>query len=284
MKVLYYLFFYFFILFIILVFVHYTVRPIFKFKVKDRGYIMVPSFSSKGGISMGEADSLVYWNKKVQPVWASMAPIKGDTLSAYPFFTDFSFCIDLYIRKLPDTGSTTRLILYKTNVLTMPLGAPPATKGVITLDAFVDYMSKTTSMIMYLTQTNDLMITFFSGQKATSYSIPYIKNVPLYTPFRITVIAEKKMFSVYMNGKQMFQRLISDGLAVNSSASGLSTNNAFYSPPSWANTPSQSVFVQNFQLWPRAIAYTEVISAQPALALASDFAASSENSSGTCLN
>jgi hypothetical protein len=101
---------------------------------------------------------------------------------------------------------------------------------------------------------------------------------------QITVVAEKKMFSVYMTGKQMFQRLISDGLAVNSSASGLSATNAFYSPPSWANTPSQSVFVQNFQLWPRAIAYTEVVSAQPALALASDFAASSENSSGTCLN
>ena len=119
--------------------------------------------------------------------------------------------------------------------------------------------------------SNDLMITFYSGSGGTEYSIPYIKNVPIYKPFRITVVVQPKLFSVYLNGKQTFQRIIPETLTVNSKSVSLIPNQTFYSSPDWANYPTRSVFVQNFQLWPRPITYKEVIEAQPALALESSF-------------
>jgi hypothetical protein len=48
-------------------------------------------------------------------------------------------------------------------------------------------------------------------------------------------------------------------------------NQVFYSSPSWANLPNQTIFIQNFNLWNRVIPYAELLGAQPALALTSDF-------------
>ena len=274
LKVFYFLFFYLFLIFLVLLFVHYTITPVFRFSPGGKGYISIP----------GNGDDLVYWNNRQQPVPFSAVPSPGDKLSSATFINAFSFSIDLYITELT-SNSNTRLILYKTSKQG-PL-APPTklngSNGPITLDDFIGYMGNNSSMIMYVTQTNDIMITFFSGSAGTAYSIPYIKNVPIYTPFRITMVVEPKMFTVYFNNKQMYERLISQTLLSNSLNPSMAENQTFYSYPDWANTPSQTVFVQNFHLWPRTITYKEILNAQPALALASDFAVPQKTSTGsTC--
>lgn len=308
MKVFYFLFFYVFILFIILVFVHYSVTPIFKFTAGSPGYINVP----------GNTDSIVYWNSGKQPLNTDVAPLPGDKINSANLINSFSFSVDLYVTRINQTSDSTRLILFKTNggmanlhppstsittsvavpacgVTTaavdasdlaseiagqLGLSSEPASssqsglappQNVITPDVFLNYMSNSTSMIMYLTKTNDLMVTFYSGMNGTEYSIPYIKNVPIYTPFRITVVVQPNLFTVYMNGKQTFQRIIPETLTVNSKTTSLIPNQTFYSSPQWANYPTRTVFVQNFQLWQRPISYKEVVEAQPALALESSF-------------
>ena len=135
---------------------------------------------------------------------------------------------------------------------------------------------------MYLTSTNDLVVTFFSGPSATNYSCSPIKNIPLYTPFRVSVIVEKNVFTVYLNGQQTFQRVVPASIALNSSNSLPTLSQSFYSPPSWADSPTKTVFLHNFILWPRAISYAEMAAAQPALALVADFDMPVEVGNQTC--
>jgi len=155
------------------------------------------------------------------------------------------------------------------------IAAPPDGANLITT------MSSLTSMIIYLTETNDLIVTFFSGVAGTNYSCRPIKNIPLYTPFRISVVVETNIFTVYLNGRQTFQRLV-PGISLNSSNSLNTLSQRFYAAPAWANTPVQTIFIQNLNLWPRAIKYEEVISAQPSLASTSNFGAPVEVGLTSC--
>jgi hypothetical protein len=260
LNVLFYLFMYSFLLFLIAILVHFRVTPIFTFMPGGKGIILVP----------GKTTDIIYWNTKIQPVPSSIVPVTGDALAGNQFIKNFSFCIDLFVRRITDSNPTTRLILYKSSIPqpNQPPLAPPTSPS---MDDFLTYMSKKSSMILYLTETNDLALTFFSGITSTNYSCPYIKNVPLYTPFRISVVVEDSLFTLYLNGKQTFQRVLPKTLEVNGAQGASSGNQVFFSAPIWANLPAQTVFVQNFHVWPRAITYAEVLNAQPALALKSDF-------------
>ena len=268
LKVLYFVFLYLFVLFLILVFIHYTLFPVFYFTPGTKGYIRIPS----------TGDDIVYLTDKKVPTPGLMMPTQGDKLDGQPFLNYFSFSVDILIRKLPQTVSKTRLILYKSSVEKGNLEAPPSTpNSPLTFDSFMNYMSKNSSMIMYLTETNDLSITFFCDNDK-KYSIPYIKNVPLYTPFRISCVVDKNMFTVYLNGKHTFQRPVAGGIRNNFFVPG--NTNKFFVAPVWANTPTQTVFLHNFHLWPRAILQAEVAQALPSLASISDFGADPEQSVG----
>jgi hypothetical protein len=262
LQVLFYVFLYAFLLFLILVLVHFTIKPVFKFTPGSAGLIRVAT----------PTDDKVYWNAKAQPPPADRVPKEGDSLDAYDFTNNFSFSVDLYVRKMTDTAPNKRIILYKT--YKYEAGSAPAepaglSAGPTTEDVRETFMQSKCSMYMYLSDTNNLGLTFFAGPTGTAYSIKEIDNIPFYTPFRVTVVVEDKTFTMYINAKQTFQRIIPSTLTLNSLAGLATANQRFYAPPSWAN--SQTVFLQNFHIWPRAITYPEVQQAQPALARKEDF-------------
>jgi hypothetical protein len=289
LNVFFFLFVYMFLVFIILLIIHFAITPVFKFTPGAKGYIGVA----------GLTDDRVYWNDKKQPLsdQVGRVPKLSDDLAAYPFVTDFSFSVDLLVRRITDAESSTkRVILYKTfeygSDLTQKIqvsGAPGsgAAGEVYALPTFTDgaledYMKDHCSMYMYLSDTNNLGLTFFSGSPAVAYSIREIKNIPLYTPFRVTAVCQGRTFTVYINGKQSFQRIIPSAITLNSSNSMHTTNQRFYTSPEWAKAPAQTIFLQNLHLWPRVITYDEVRSAQPALALASDFEMTRELGTDKC--
>jgi hypothetical protein len=261
LKIIYYLLMYSFFIFLILLLVHFAVKPIFRFIPGGKGVIGVP----------GTSDDKVYWNDRKQPVQKSAVPLDSDDLAAYPFENNFTVSIDLYVRKLPETNVKNRLILVKskqptgTNKTQTTFDSPPGTTD-ITLES---YFNGKANMIMYLTETNDLVVTFYNRdintKNITVYASRPIYNIPLYKPFRITVVVEDRIFTLYMNGKQVFQRIVPNTLAVDDSPQ------KFYSPPTWAHDPKQTIFLQNFHVWPRAISTSEVAQAVPALATAPDF-------------
>ena len=253
-QVTYYFTLYTLLLFLLLVVINYTVTPIFSFYPGSPGVIPVP----------GSTNDLVYWKDKTQPAFSDPVPKKEDKLYGKSYVNMFSFGIDLYVRELAASNASTRIILYKASA---PIPAPAKIDAEFTADSFINYMKKRSSMIMYLTDTNDLVVTFFSGSK--QYNTAPIKNIPLYTPFRITLVVEDRMFTIYLNSKQVFQRLVPELIAMPSE--GNSGMQLFYSSPEWSNNPRHSIYVQNFHLWSRPITYKEVISARPALALDKDF-------------
>ena len=290
LNVFFYLFMYLFILFVVMLIVHFSITPVFKFTPGAKGYIGVNSSS----------DDKVYWNDKKQPLsdQTGRVPKISDALAAYPFITDFSFSVDLFVRRITDADkSNRRVVLYKTfeygndlerkKQITGADGTGAASEVYAlptpqTDEGLEDYMKTRCSMYMYLSDTNNLGVTFFSSQNgvAVPYSIKEIKNVPLYTPFRVTVVCEGRTFTVYVNGKQTFQRMIPTAVTLNSAVP--TTNQRFYASPEWAKAPTQTIFLQNLHLWPRAITYTEVTNAQPALALASDFEMKPEVGTDKC--
>ena len=282
LNVLFYLVLYAFILFIVMILVHFTIYPVFKFTPGAKGLI---------GVS-GARDSIVYWNNKTQPQASAYAPLDNDTLGSYPFTNKFSFSVDLFVRRITDSTATTRVIMYKTfangeqvtpklaTPIPDPLVRSPNTSEVT--DITNNYMNSKVSMFMYLTQTNDLVVTFFSGPQGTPYSSRQIKNIPLYTPFRVTVVVEDKTFTVYVNAQQAFQRTVPNTILLNTLGGLTSTSQRFFAPPSWADQPAKTIFLQNLQLWPRAITYTEVQTAQPALALEADFNMPKESGTSSC--
>jgi hypothetical protein len=258
----------------VLILVHFTLYPVFKFTPGAKGII---------GVS-GVKESLVYWNTKKQP--STYAPLDTDTLGSYPFTNNFSFSVDLFVRRMTDTTASSRVILYKTYAngpqLKDTVVADPLVTGPTQTDIAVNYMNNKVSMFMYLTDTNDLIVTFFSGALGTPYSSRQIKNIPLYTPFRVTVVVEDKTFTVYINAQQAFQRTVPSVLSLNTLGSLSTASQRFFAPPAWADQPAKTIFLQNLQLWPRAISYTEVQTAQPALALEEDFGMSKESGTSSC--
>jgi hypothetical protein len=282
LNVLFYLVLYAFIIFIALILIHFTIYPVFKFTPGARGLI---------GVSTTK-DSNVYWNMKKQPATLAHAPLQGDALSAYPFINNFSFSVDLFVRRITDTAATTRVILYKTYTSGPQSGTsatgsdpPPLNTGPSAAEADIatNYMNSKVSMFMYLTKTNDLVVTFYSGASGTPYSSRQIKNIPLYTPFRVTVVVEDKTFSVYINGQQAFQRTIpGQTITLNTLGNLPTAQQRFFSPPAWADQPTKTIFLQNLQLWTRAISYSEVQTAQPALALEADFGMEKESGTSSC--
>ena len=263
LQVFYFLILFIFIVFLILTVIHYTITPVFAFYPGAKGIISVP----------GNTNDVVYWNKKIQPPSSDPVPKADDNVSGQAFDNMFSFSVDIFVSEMVATSSKMRLILYKAAA---PVTGPTTPAS---LEGFITHMADKSSMIMYLTETNDLIVTFFSPADTTAttrFNTPPIKNIPLNTPFRITVVAEDKLFTVYLNGKQTFQRTVPKTLSLPTTSNG---NQFFYSTPDWANSPGKSVYLQNFHLWSRVISYKEVISAQPALALAADFSVSATTAS-----
>lgn len=255
---------YIFLIFLVLTVVNYTVMPIFSFYPGSDGVFRLP----------GNTNDLTYWNDKTQPPFSDPVPKVGDKLYGQTYVNMFSFAADLFVRQLENSKSTCRLILYKASA---PIVSPTIDAS-FTADSFINYMQKQSSLIMYLTETNDLMITIFSG--SMQFNMAPLKNVPLNTPFRITVVVEDKMFTVYLNNKQVFQRILPGLIGL---PTGVGGNQLFHFSPDWANKPQQTVFIQNFHLWARVITYKEILNAMPALALATDFGLSPETLA-TCTN
>ena len=275
LRVLFYMIMYSFIAFLVLILVHYTIMPVFKFTQGSKGLISIPS----------NTDDMVYWNSKKQPPTEDSVPKPGDILVSYPFKNNFSFSIDLYIRRLTDTNSGYRVILFKTIEYGSGIGNAPGTSGPNlpepTGGDLLTFMKDKCSMVLYLTETNNLALTFFSGVNGTYYSTKEIKNIPLYTPFRVSVTVGKKTFTIYINGRQAFQQVVPTEITVNTN--GLTdSQQRFYSSPQFSNSPNKTVFVQNFHIWPREISINEIQQALPALARKEDFGIGGEVGTDSC--
>lgn len=275
-SILYYVFLILFVGFILLVLIHYTITPIFRFRSGDKGYIGIP----------GTTDHIVYWSSKEQPLIMQDVPTKGDTLSKYAFENNFSISVDLFIRRLPATNIQNRLVFFKgyRGKTESDLTGNPDSAGNNLTSNLISYMRNKASMVVYLNETNDLIVTWLGGTSANpiEYNAAPIRNIPLYTPFRLGIIAENNTFSVFLNGKQTFQKIIPDGIKNNSQeakpiGNTKETSQSFYFIPPWG-TESRTIFYQNVIVWERPVRVPELANVSPTLASEPDFGMDEEAS------
>ncbi len=267
LEVLFYFVVWAFVAFLILTLVHFTVTPVFRFNSGDKGLIGVPL----------AGDDKIYWTNKTQPgAEDATVPLATENLATYPFDNNFTMSVDLYLRNITETVVNKRLIFIK------------AEKGVdlttgISTTSLKDYLKDRTSMAVYLNDNNNLQVIFFSGPTSTEYASRPIENIPIGSPFRLTISCETKSFTVYINGKQAFQRFTAADIVRNSNSSAQSTDTrqVFHSLPLQFQNPRIAYF-QNLHLWPRALTATEVQTAMPNLAKESDFDLPPDINSGSC--
>lgn len=173
-----------FIIFLILVVVHYTIRPIFKLKPADKGFIPLP------GITQAD-DSEIYWEKLPHGDLDENDTIFGtgqrtiSLLTTNPSNKNYSLCIDIYFNDL-NAGANSNNIYRKVFCRYNPAASTNTENGL-----------EWSVMMKLKPETNDLIVQVRSGD----IDSVILTNVLPKTPMRIGLIVSDKYFEVYRDGK-----------------------------------------------------------------------------------
>jgi len=269
LQVLFYFFLYGFVLFLLLMLIHYAVRPIFQFVPGGSG--IIPMSTSH--------DYKTYWNSGSQEL--SVAPdssLISDILSQHDFVENYTVSVDIYLTDLTNKSFMDRLIFYN-SVLPLVKNYSKS-KPTLAEDISANTDAQGTTMICYIDDsTNNLLVTYFlndtSAQPATKVqrSCFPIQNIPLYTPFRLTIVYNKNIFTVYLNGVQVSQTNVAHTLPRISSSS---TNGKHRFYPNTSTTKCGNV--QTLMLWNRGITYPEIVGNTVALTGVKKFGIVSDSS------
>jgi hypothetical protein len=243
LEFLFYFFLYGFTIFLLLLLVHFTVRPIFQVVPGGKGILPIPTTS----------DYSLYWAKGIQPTTpAPDRTVVGDSLISYPFVKVYTVSADICLTSLAGHSGLDRLIFYCSSDSSFSLDTFSLTPNLSLSEQFATKVNGV-SMICYVADdTNDLIVTYFmksasDGSIVQRSSFP-IQNIPLYTPFRVTIVYDKNMITVYFNGVQVSQTTLANTNPRNEA------RHAFY-----ANTLSSKCgYVQTLLLWNRPLLYSEI--------------------------
>jgi hypothetical protein len=253
LQFLFFLFLYGFILFLLLLLIHYTIRPMFQFVPGGKGIIPLSTTN----------DYNIYWNNGEQPTTAAPDRTAIDTLNSVEFRNNYSLSVDIYLKTPSTYTGLDRLIFYASSAVFNPTDfvfnyAKSITDNIA--DTAETNTARNVCMICYINDnTNDLIVTYFLKNGIQKSSSP-IQNIPLNTPFRITIVYDTNIFTVYFNGVQVSQTAV--GVLT---ATGLDLRQTgkmtFY-----ANTrPTKCGYVQTLLLWNRPIQYPELAALPVAL-------------------
>lgn len=168
-----------FIIFLILVFIHFTIYPIFSFSPDDNGFIPIPTASDK-------------------QTSYTKAPAASDVSASIVSISPCGYTIGMDVFQVGNFQATTipRVLLYRSPTqVTMPL-----------TDTSANLITRfpTSNLILWLDPVkNDLYVsavTQMSGSPSTLETVAAVQNVPVREPFRVTVVFTQEFVEVYING------------------------------------------------------------------------------------
>ncbi len=222
-----------FFIFLILVFVHFTITPIFKFDINEKGLVNVaPS-----------GDGQVVWKNAIAD-----ADQKGEFKN--PLNCNYTISMDVLVKNQLSMSSTPRVLLYRAP---SAVSAPRDKKASDLFDLYRD-----TNLLIYLdAEKNDLNVVAVTMDNTNTLhpeGIPPIPNIPLETPFRISVMFQPGYMEVYMNGQLQATRVFT--------GRPRETSGTFFGPSEFVR---ESVRVGNLQYWPRILVPSEIEGSGPVL-------------------
>lgn len=192
------------VVFVILLFVHFTIRPVFAFSVDSQGIVPVSTSDSS-------------------QTQFSRVPSTPDTAMEFrdllPFFYTISF--DAFLSGDFTTSSVPRVLLYRA------LG--PVTMTSADTETGLTNRFPNSNIIVYVDPLkNDLYVSALLEDGSRIRSEP-IQNVPLRRAFRVTLTVTCQYLEVYMNGDLKVTVSLPRRLADDQSVS------KFYGPPGLVN-------------------------------------------------
>ena len=207
------------LIFLLLVFVHYTVKPIFKLTAGDPGFIQIA-----GG--------------PTQTVWLS-GPAAPDTAAPIdkPVSCDYSISFDVLVSGAYSSITAPRVLLYRS---ANPVPLTSTTK----VDALMSLFTGSNLLIYIDNLKNDLNViayTAVNGQ-TTAEAAPPVTNVPLGTAFRLSVVYTPQFMEIYMNATLVSTRMFK--------GQPIQSTTPFMSPP---NLVSSLVRISRLSYWPRPV-------------------------------
>jgi len=239
-------------LFVILIFIHYTITPVFQLHPGGSGFIRVPGFD----------DGALYWqSSKVSDIMNSKTVVAS-------LYQNYSFTLDIFITDPMQFSKAPRILFCRTT-------SPPTT-GASALSLLPGSSSTLTSILpvyniaVALTpDTNDLIVSVLSADNNMENIL--LSNVPVQTPFRLGVVLMEKALEVYVNGNLMKTRAFA--------SAPMAVLGNFY-PPQGDNTTIAKV--ENLHIWPRVLTPSEIRAATPAVSSAASFNAPPPKTGASC--
>ncbi len=228
-----------FVIFLVLVFIHYTIRPVFTFVPGDGGIIPIPLASDQ------------------QTAWTSSTAVS----TASAGFTGIPACnytlsMDVFLTGELTDSSIPRVLLYNSSQARTLTSTD--TSGNM-LSRFVD----TNFMIWLEPQLNNLYVTPLKDRTAGPVQGPdrefmthkAVVNIPLRAPFRLTTVVSTGMTEVYINGE----------LQLSFANTTLKTVSGTPPPNFWALAQvgtgaslGNTVSLGSVYFWPRVLSASEI--------------------------
>jgi hypothetical protein len=203
-----------FIIFLIAIFVHFTVTPIFKFSPYDKGILSIQTMTA-------------------ETAWTSAPPTFDLSANvANPVSSDYTVSLDVFVSSQFSSNIAPRVLLYR--------GKAPVTLPVTAKEQDLATLFPNTNLLVYVdNMTNDLNVVATATNKE---AIPPIKNIPLNTPFKLTIVYMPTFMEVYINGKLQATRVFK--------SPPITSTYGFWPPP---KSVDSLVKVGNFNFWPDAL-------------------------------
>jgi hypothetical protein len=220
----------FFILFLILVFIHFTVYPVFSFSPNEDGIISIPTVSDR------------------QITYTKM-PAASDTPTE---FLDVPSCtytvgLDIFLSGNFQASNLPRVLLYRAVNNSV---SPPQTDTVTNL---ISRFPDSNILVWLDPMKNDLFVSIVSsgdgGKTKRLETTEAIDNVPVKDVFRATIVFSQQFLEVYING------YLRKSMAIQKNLLTAADNSVFYPVIS---SIGPNVLVANVAFWPRILSAREV--------------------------
>jgi hypothetical protein len=222
-----------FFIFLLLVLVHFTITPIFKFDINDKGLVNLTD----------TGDGQLVWQTE-------FASADKEASFKKSLNCNYTISMDILVKNQLSMGSTPRVLLYRGE---QPVEAPRDKKASDLFELYSD-----TNLLVYLdADKNDLNVIAITrdGQNTLSpEGIPPIPNIQLETPFRLGIVFQPGYMEVYLNGQLQATRVFI--------GRPNETTGKFYAPSAFVRETAR---VGNLQYWPRILGPSELQSAGPVL-------------------
>ena len=231
------------VILVILLFVHFFIRPIFRFKPGGSGIIPVPGFD----------DGILFWNKtSASQILNKDLPIASQTYN-------YSVNMDVFIENPLQFSSNPRIFFTRgANFKETPSGN--------TLMGVLNYYNLCGAL---LADTNDMIVSVMN--KDNNMENVIIPNVPIQEPFRLGIVVLEQAMEVYVNGHLMKTRKFA--------SPPMDIKGDIYPAP---GIMANVVKLRNLKIWPRILTTSEMRYATPSLSTIKDFGGAPMPSSTSC--